>query len=261
MFDWAEFRTAKGGIKLHTSWDVHMMIPEVVNITQAKVHDRNGLEQLIYPKDTVIVEDRGYFDFTLMLNRIKAENIFVTRIKTNTVYETIRELDLPDGIDQHILKDEIIKLSSQKAQEVGISEYELRLVHVWKEDEQKVISIITNNLDWDYNTISKLYKKRWDIELFFKALKQNLQVKTFWGTSENAVKSQIYIALISYLLLELIKRTTAKSSMAFSNLTEKIRLCLYHYLTTDYVVNEVKNGVRKIKVAQKKINFEPDLFS
>jgi hypothetical protein len=261
MFDWAEFRTAKGGIKLHTSWDVHMMIPEVVNITQAKVHDRNGLEQLIYPKDTVIVEDRGYFDFTLMLNRIKADNIFVTRIKTNTIYETIRELDLPDGIDQHILKDEIIKLSSQKAQEVGISEYELRLVHVWKEDEQKVISIITNNLDWDYNTISELYKKRWDIELFFKALKQNLQVKTFWGTSENAVKSQIYIALISYLLLELIKRTTAKSSMAFSNLTEKIRLCLYHYLTTDYVVNKVKNGVRKIKVTQKKINFEPDLFS
>jgi hypothetical protein len=261
MFDWAEFRTAKGGIKLHTSWDVHMMIPEVVNITQAKVHDRNGLEQLIYPKDTVIVEDRGYFDFTLMLNRIKADNIFVTRIKTNTIYETIRELDLPDGIDQHILKDEIIKLSSQKAQEVGISEYELRLVHVWKEDEQKVISIITNNLDWDYNTISELYKKRWDIELFFKALKQNLQVKTFWGTSENAVKSQIYIALISYLLLELIKRTTAKSSMAFSNLTEKTRLCLYHYLTIDYVVNEVKNGVRKIKVAQKKINFEPDLFS
>ena len=72
MYDWAEFRTAKGGIKLHTSWDAHMMIPEVVNITEAKVHDRNGLEQLVYPKDTVIVEDRGYFDFTLMLNRIKA---------------------------------------------------------------------------------------------------------------------------------------------------------------------------------------------
>jgi hypothetical protein len=115
-----------------------------------KVHDRNGLKQLIYPKDTVIVEDRGYFDFTLMLNRIKAENIFVTRIKTNTVYETIRELDLPDGIDQHILKDEIIKLSSQKAQEVGISD-----------DEQKVISIITNNLYRDYNTIPELYGKIW----------------------------------------------------------------------------------------------------
>jgi hypothetical protein len=261
MYDWAEFRTAKGGIKLHTSWDAHMMIPEVVNITEAKVHDRNGLEQLIYPKDTVIVEDRGYFDFSLMLNRIKAENVFVTRIKTNTVYETIRELELPDTDDQHILKDEIIRLSSAKAKETGISDYDLRLVHVWKEDENKVIAIITNQLDWSYNTISSLYKKRWDIELFFKALKQNLQVKTFWGTSENAVKSQIYVALILYLLLELIKRTKSKYEMAFSNLTEKIRFCLYHYLTLDYVVNEVRNGVRKVNTKQTELVFEKNLFS
>ena len=261
MYDWAEFRTAKGGIKLHTSWDAHMMIPEVVNITEAKVHDRNGLEQLIYPKDTVIVEDRGYFDFSLMLNRIKAENVFVTRIKTNTVYETIRELELPDTDDQHILKDEIIRLSSAKAKETGISDYDLRLVHVWKEDDNKVIAIITNQLDWSYNTISSLYKKRWDIELFFKALKQNLQVKTFWGTSENAVKSQIYVALILYLLLELIKRTKSKYEMAFSNLTEKIRFCLYHYLTLDYVVNEVRNGVRKVNTKQTELVFEKNLFS
>ena len=261
MYDWAEFRTAKGGIKLHTSWDAHMMIPEIVNITEAKVHDRQGLEQLVFPKDTVIVEDRGYFDFMLMLNRIKAENIFVTRIKTNTVYETIRELELPDEIDQNILKDEIIRLSSPKAKQVGISEYELRLVHVWKEDENKVITIITNQLDWSYNTIADLYKKRWDIELFFKTLKQNLQVKTFWGTSENAVKSQIYVALITYLLLELIKRTKAKYEMAFSNLAEKIRFCLYHYLTLDYVVNEVRNGVRKVTIKQTEIVFEKNLFS
>lgn len=148
-----------------------MMVTEVVNITEAKVHDRNGLEQLIYPKDTVIVEDRGYFDFTLMLNRIKAGNIFVTRIKTNTVYETIRELELPDGIDQNILKDEIIRLSSNKAKEVGISEYELRLVHIWKEDENKAITIITNQLYWSYNTISDLYKKRWDIEFILQSIK------------------------------------------------------------------------------------------
>ena len=204
MYDWAEFRTAKGGIKLHASWDAHMMIPDVINITEAKVHDRHGLEQMVYPKGTVIVEDRGYFDFSLMLNRIRAENIFVTRIKKNTLYKTVRELDLPDRKDCHILKDEIIKLNSPKAKEVGIDQYELRLVHVWKEDEQKVIEIITNQLDWSYNTIADLYKKRWDIELFFKTLKQNLQIKTFWGTSENAVKSQIYVALITYLLLELI---------------------------------------------------------
>jgi len=262
MFDWAEFRTAKGGIKLHTSWDVNLMIPEVVNITEAKVHDRYGLKQLIYPKDTVIVEDRAYFDFELMLNRIKAENVFVTRIKSNTKYETIEELELPDLLDQHILKDEIIRLNSPKAIKTGISEHKLRLVHVYKEDENKVIAIITNQVEWEYNTIAELYKKRWDIELFFKALKQNLQIRTFWGTSENAVKSQIYVALISYLLLELIKRTISKKPVAFSNLCEKMRFCLYHYLTLAYVCNEVNEGAKRISAGtQTKIPFRVDLFS
>ena len=262
MFDWAKFRTAKGGIKLHTVLNDALMIPEVVNISEAKVHDRYGLDQLIFPKDTIIVEDRAYFDFALMLNRIKAENVFVTRIKSNTKYETIEELDLPDNVDQNILKDEIIRLNSDKAIETGIANHKLRLVHVYKEDENKVIVIITNQLDWEYNTIAELYKKRWDIELFFKAIKQNLQVKTFWGTSENAVKSQIYVALICYLLLELIKRTIVKKSIAFSNLAEKIRFCLYHYLSLDYVCNEVREGVRKVQgVKQKEMVFEDDLFS
>ena len=262
MFDWAKFRTAKGAIKLHTSFDCQLMIPDVVNITNGKVHDRYGLEQLIYPKDTVVVEDRAYFDFELMLNRIKAENVFVTRIKTNTLYQTLEELELPDKKDEHILKDEIIQLTSVKAKQVGISEHKLRLVHVYKEDENKVIVIITNQLDWEYNTIAELYKKRWDIELFFKALKQNLQVKTFWGTSENAVKSQIFIALINYLLLELIKRTIPEKPVAFSNLTEKIRFCLYHYLSLDYVCNQVREGVRKVTLkSQTQMNLEPDLFS
>ena len=262
MFDWAEFRTAKGGIKLHTSWDYNLMIPDVVNITEAKVHDRYGLKQLVFPKDTVIVEDRAYFDFDLMLNRIKAENVFVTRIKTNTLYETIEELELPDNIDQNILKDEIICLNSARAVETGIAEHKLRLVHVYKEDENKVIAIITNQLEWEYNTIAELYKKRWDIELLFKALKQNLQVKTFWRTSENAVKSQIYVALINYLLLELIKRTVSKKSVAFSNLSEKIRFCLYHYLSLDYVCNEVREGVRRVTLlTQTEMVFEQNLFS
>ena len=262
MFDWAKFRTAKGGIKLHAAWDDMLMIPEVVNISEAKVHDRYGFEQLVFPKDTIIVEDRAYFDFTLMLNRINAENVFVTRIKSNTAYETLEELDLPEGVDQHILKDEIIRLTSDKAIETGISEHKLRLVHVYKEDENKVIAVITNQLDWEYNTIAELYKKRWDIELFFKAIKQNLQVKTFWGTSENAVKSQLYVALICYLLLELIKRTMAKIPTAFSNLSEKIRFCLYHYLSLHYVCNEVREGARKVtSKKQRELVFEKNLFS
>lgn len=217
----------------------------MINITPAKTHDSNGLEQNIYPKNTIIVEDRAYFDFNLMLNRIRAKNIFVTRIKTNTLYESIEELELPEDEDQDILKDEIIELSSQKAAESGISQQRLRLVTVYKEDENRTIEIITNQLDWKARTIADLYRKRWDIELFFKAMKQNLQIKTFLGTSENAVKSQIYVALICYLLLELIRPLYCEKSVAFSNYCEKIRICLMHYLSLDYLCNELKPVVKK----------------
>jgi IS4 transposase len=260
MFDWAKFRTAKGGLKIHTSWDDNLQIPDLINITEAKTHDRYGIGQLVFSKGTIVVEDRGYFDFTLMLTRIRAENIFVTRIKTNTLYQTVQELDLPDEKDQDIIKDEIIKLSSVKAIEIGINEEQLRLVHVYKEDENKVVEIITNNLEWSARTIADLYKKRWDIELFFKAMKQNLQIKTFLGTSENAVKSQIYVALISYLLVELVNRTIAKKTKSFSNLVEKIRICLVYYLSLDYVCNEIGNGAKKIR-PEPKLEFNPDLFS
>lgn len=260
MFDWANFRTAKGGLKIHTCWDDCLQIPDLINITEAKIHDRYGLHKLIFEKNTIIVEDRAYFDFKLMMLRIIAENTFVTRIKTNTLYETIEENDLPEKEDQDIIKDEIIKLISKKAVKTKISEQKLRLVSVYKEDENKVIQIITNNLTWTARTIADLYKKRWDIELFFKAMKQNLQIKTFLGTSENAVKSQIYVALTTYLLLELIKRTIVKTKKSFSNFVEKIRMCLVFYLSLDYVCNQVKEGVKKVK-NQNQLIFKTDLFS
>ena len=262
MFSWAKYRTAKGGIKIHTSFDSNLMMPDIINITEAKMHDRYGLTEMIFPNDTIIVEDRAYFDFSLMLARIKATNHFVTRIKTNTLYDIIEEFDLPDNKDQDILKDEIIRLSSDKAIEKGINKHKLRLVKVYKEDENKVIEIITNNLELSARTIADLYKKRWDIELFFKAIKQNLQIKTFVGTSENAVKSQIYIALISYLLLQLIIRTIAKQTKGFSNFVEKIRICLSFYLSMDYVCNHISRGAKRIK-QQKQAELIPkwNLFS
>jgi len=262
MFDWAKFRTAKGGVKIHTCLDMEIMLPDVVNISEAKVHDRHGFEQLVFPKNTIIVEDRGYFDFTLMLNRITAINTFVTRIKTNTVYETLEELELPEDKNRHIVKDEIIQLTSAKAKESGISEHKLRQVHVYKEDENKIIEIITNQLEWEALTISELYKKRWDIVLFFKSIKQNLQIKTFVGTSENAVKSQIYIAMITFLLLELIRRTVAKKAPAFSNFVEKIRMCFCFYLSLDYVCNTMREGARRIRQpSQGKLSFKGDFYS
>lgn len=247
LFDWAKFRTAKGGIKIHTCWDDNLQIPDMINITEAAVHDSKGFEQQVFRKDTIIVEDKAYFDFSLMQARIKAKNIFVTRIKDNTVYQSLEEKDLPEHEEQNILKDELIRLTGTKAVETGIDLETLRRVVVYDEKNNNTIEIITNQLEWKASTIAALYKKRWDIEIFFKALKQNLQVKTFIGTSENAVKSQIYVALITYLLLELLRRNTCKKKQALSNFTEKIRICLTYYLSLEYVCNVIQPVVCRVK--------------
>jgi IS4 transposase len=128
-------------------------------------------------------------------------------------------------------------------------------VVVYNEDRNTTLEIITNNLQWKASTIAALYKRRWDIETFFKLLKQNLNIKTFVGTSQNAVKSQIFIALIAYLLLELLRRVKAKGKTAFSNFVEKIRICLCYYLTLDYVIHRIQPNARRIKPAQQQIEF------
>jgi hypothetical protein len=259
MFDWAKFRTAKGGIKIHTQWDEAMMLPTLVNISEAKIHDSKGFEQVVFPKGTIIIEDKGYWDFKVIKDRILAENIFVTRIKDNTVYEVVEELELPEDNDQHILIDELIYLTGKKAKDEKLEKQILRRVVAYHEEKNTTIEIITNNLDWKASTVSALYRRRWDIETFFKQLKQNLNVKTFVGTSPNAVKSQIFIALISFLLLELLRRVKTNSKAAFSNFVEKIRICLCYYLTLDYVIQRIKPKAHRVKQKQQSMNFDPEL--
>lgn len=219
----------------------------MVNITEAQTHDVKGFEQQVFKKDTIIVEDRGYFDFSLMRARIKADNVFVTRIKNNTTYRIVKELDLPDDKDHHILKDEIIVLNGTKAIALNMHKHQLRRTVVYDEKNDRILEIITNQITWSATTIGALYKKRWDIESFFKVLKQNLQVKTFIGTSKNAVKSQIYVALITFLPVELLRRNTCKAQQAFSNFSEKLRICLTYYLSLDYVCNQITPKVSRVK--------------
>ena len=176
-------------MKIHTVWDDTLGLPDYINITEAKTHDSKGLASQIFPKGTIVVEDRAYFDFELFKSRNDAKNIFVTRIKSNILYESVEELDLPDEIDQNILKDELIKFTSKDAKKAGLENVVFRLVTVYKEDENKVIHLITNQTDWQAITIADLYKKRWDIEIFFKLMKQNLQIKTFLtGQSSEQLK-------------------------------------------------------------------------
>jgi hypothetical protein len=247
LFPWAKFRTAKGGIKMHVSLDEATMIPQMINLSPAKVSDRRGADNFRYPAGTIIVDDRGYFDFSLFATRIDDGNHFVTRMKSNTVYQTIEEYDLPDEKDQHILKDELMYLSGQAANDAGIDKVIFRRVAIYKEDENKVIVVITNNLEWSAATIAELYKRRWQIEIFFKLIKQNLQIKTFLGTSENACKSQIFIAMIVYLLLELIRRNISRVYHCFGHFVTLMRVCLTQYNRLEYIASEIQITVQKAK--------------
>lgn len=258
LFSWAEYRTAKGGIKAHVSLDEASMLPEIINITAAKTSDRRGVDNFRYSKDTIVVDDRGYFDCKLFKIRIDDENHFVTRLKEKVLYKSVRENDLPEEKDFHILKDEIILLEGKSAKENQINEIELRRVVVYIEEDNRTIELITNNLDWEAATIAELYRRRWLIETFFKLIKQNLQIKTFLGTSENACKSQIFIALICYLLMELIRRTMSKTPHRFGHFITIIRVCLTQYNRLGYIVNSVQIKVRK---ARKREDAPPNLFS
>jgi hypothetical protein len=262
LFSWAEYRTAKGGIKAHVSIDEATMLPDIVNISEARLSDRRGVDNFHYQKDTIVIDDRGYFDCKLFRIRIDDGNWFVTRLKYNILYDTVRELDLPEDKDRHILKDEIIHLTGKAAVEQGLDKIELRRTVVFIEDERtkqwRTIVLITNNLEWSAATIAELYKRRWKIETFFKLIKQNLQIKTFLGTSENACKSQIFICLICYLLLELIRRTMCKKQHCFGNFVTLIRVCLTQYNRLGYMVNATQITVRKARSKQKS---PPDLFS
>jgi hypothetical protein len=245
-FNWAKFRTAKGGLKIHVAFDDALALPDLINITEAATHDLKGHPRRIYPAGTIILEDRAYVDYSLIRERCAADNHFVTRCKESMRYERIKERALPEDGDEHILVDQDILLSGKKASDSGMGDFALRRVVVYDEQKDRTIELLTNNFEWSAATVAELYKKRWDIELFFKSMKQNLQIKTFTGTSEYAVRSQIYVALICYLLLELLRRCTCRASHAFSNFVERIRICLSYYLSLDYVCNTISQGAKKV---------------
>jgi hypothetical protein len=271
LFDWAKYRTKKGAIKVHTSLDEKTLLPDIINITEAKVSDRRGVDEFRYPKETIIVDDRGYFDFKLFKLRIDDGNIFVTRSKSNTLFESVEELDLPEDKDHEILKDEIIYLTGKQAKEAQLNETKLRRIAVVVDDidrvsrkkSSKTIVLISNNLTWSAATIVELYKRRWQIETFFKLIKQNLQIKNFLGVNENSNKSQIFIAIITYFLIELIRRNISKVNHRFGHFATIIRVCLLQYKVLQYVANDIKIVVKKAREYDKnnldakqiKINF------
>lgn len=224
LFDWAKYKTAKGAVKMHTLLDYDGNLPVYVNITDGKTADNKGAYDIPLIKQSVIVADRYYNDFSLLNVWDSNHVFFVIRHKENIQYETIKENDLPDNRHQHVLIDEIIILKNK----VSKDKYpkKLRRVAVWDEENQQVIELITNQMIWSCNTIAELYKSRWSIEIFFRDIKQLLHIKSFIGTSENAVLIQIWTALITILVLKALK-AMAKYNWHLSNLVAFIRLNMF----------------------------------
>lgn len=199
LYTWASFRSTKSGIKAHTVYDVKKQIPDFIVITEGRRHDHAVVSEIPIHEGTIYAMDRGYLCFKTLKNIDKNHAFFVTRTKSNTRYRTIEK---NKAIGEGILRDDHIKFTGQKSHEYPEI---LRLVRYQDPETKKKLSFITNNMDLPAKTIAAIYKSRWDIELFFKWVKQNLKVKNFIGTSENAVKIQIWTAAIAYLLMEYLR--------------------------------------------------------
>jgi hypothetical protein len=200
VFWWAEFRKHKGGIKLHTLYDIKTSIPSFLYISKASVHDVNILDIIPFETGSFYVMDKGYIDFCRLFKIHSQGSFFVTRAKDNLRFKRMysKAVDKTTGVQS----DQIGRL------EVYYSKKDypdkLRRIKYFDEDRQKYLIFLTNNTSLKANEIALLYKKRWEVEIFFKWMKQHLKIKSFWGTTLNAVKIQIYCAIIAYCLVATI---------------------------------------------------------
>jgi hypothetical protein len=202
LFPWARFRKKKGAVKLHTLLDLRGNIPSVVIITTGKVHDVNILDDLVIEAGAIYIMDRGYVDFARLYRIEQCRAFFITRAKKNFKYRRIysHTVDKSTGIQA----DQTILLTGFYTK----NDYpdKLRRIRYYDVETKKRLVFITNNFTLPALTIAKLYKCRWQVELFFKWIKQHLRIKAFYGTSENAVKTQIWIAISVYVLVAIIKK-------------------------------------------------------
>ncbi|WP_314306821.1 IS4 family transposase [Capnocytophaga gingivalis] len=226
VFWWAKFRRYKGGIKIHTLYDIETQIPTFFHVTNAKVNDVNAMDIIPYEIGSYYVFDRGYNDFKRLYKIKTLDSFFVIRSKKNLQYKCIRwKRRLP----KNILSDAEIELTGYYPHQYYPES--LRLIRYWDNESNKEFTYLTNAKHLTAQQIANLYKNRWQVELFFKWLKQHLKIKKFWGTTENAVRIQIYAAISAYCLVAIIqhdmklKRSTYELLQILSiSLTDKTPL-------------------------------------
>ena len=224
LFDWAKFRQTKGAVKLHLLLDHDGYLPSVVVITEGRRHDVRVARHLRFDPGTILIVDRAYVDYA-WFGRLTTDGVFfVTRLKDTAVYEVVERRRVPEH--SQVRRDEVIRLTGAEAETK--CPHRLRRVEVSAPEKDDTLVFLTNHLAFGATTIAAIYKDRWQIELFFKALKQNLKIKTFVGTSANALKVQVWTALIAMLLLKYLQ-LKARFAWSLSNLVALLRMNLFTY--------------------------------
>jgi hypothetical protein len=233
MFPWAEFRQTKGAVKVHMVLNHEGYLPVFADLTDGKTHEIQVARRLRFPKGSVVVFDRGYSDYAYYATLCEDSVFFVTRAKWGMIYEVVEERPVPER--GNILSDRIIRLSSPNGREH--CPHNLRLVEVLVPETGETMVFLTNHLKFGPTTIAAIYKERWQIESFFKALKQNLKVRTFVGTSRNALLTQIWTALIAILMLKILA-LKSRLGWSLSTLAALLRWNLFsHRELWDWVDN------------------------
>ena len=202
LFPWADFRSTKAGIKMHTQLDLRGPIPTCIHISTARKADVHWLDDLLFEAGAFYVMDRGYMDFARLARIVQAGSFFVTRAKSNLRFT--RHYSMPRDCLEGVLSDQVGSPSLPKA--AADFPYPLRRVRYFDKETAKHLVFLTNNLEIPALTIAKLYKSRWQIELFFKWIKGHLRIKHYFGTSPNAVKTQIWIAVAVYLMVAILHK-------------------------------------------------------
>jgi hypothetical protein len=224
MFDWAHWRQTKGAVKLHLLLDHEGYLPVFAHVTDGKTGDVKVAQRLDFPKGSIVALDRGYTDYYLFTRWTRQGVFFVTRLKANADVARVQSRPVPKN--SAVRRDEIIRLKPFEAGRPDLED--LRCVTIWLEDKQEELELLTNHFGLAASTIAAIYKERWQIELFFKLLKQQLKIKTFVGTSANAVRIQIWTALIAVLVLRYLQ-FRSQFRWALSNLVALLRWSLFTY--------------------------------
>jgi len=202
VFWWAHFRQHKAAVKLHTLLDLRGNLPTFIHISDGKMHDVRILDELVFQAFAIYLMDKGYLDFARLYRLDQARAFFVTRAKTNLAFAHLKSRKVDKELGLRC--DQTIKLVTYKSRKSYPDK--LRRVKYYDKEQRKTYVFLTNNFEISAIEVTLLYKYRWQIELFFKWIKQHLKIKRFWGESENAVKTQIWIAICNYLLVAIIKK-------------------------------------------------------